>query len=103
MLIYAFLAGMFLANGVPHFVKGITGQTHMTPFKKVSPAWLNIVWAFINFYLGLLFVQLSGGHLGDVTRLDSWAWSFLAGAIILSFTAAWLFSRPNARLPWQKD
>jgi hypothetical protein len=103
MLIYAFLAGMFLVNGIPHFVKGITGQTHMTPFKRVSSAKLNIFWAFINFYFGLLFMQLSGGHLGDITRLDSFAWAFLIGAIFMAWADAWLFSKPNARFPWHKD
>jgi hypothetical protein len=103
MLIYAFLAGMFLANSLPHLVKGIAGQSHMTPFKRVSPAWLNIIWSFINIYLGLLFLQLSGGHFGDVSKLDAFAWSLLAGAIFMALADAWLFSKPNARFPWQKD
>ena len=84
-LLYAFLAGMFLTNAIPHLVKGITGQSHMTPFKRVSPAWLNIIWSFVNVYLGLLFLQMSGGHFGDLTRLDSFAWSFLAGAFFEAF------------------
>lgn len=102
-LLFAFLAGMFLTNGIPHLVKGITGQSHMTPLKRVSPAWLNIVWAFVNFYFGLLFVQLSGGRLDNLTKLDSFAWSFLIGALVIALSCAWLFSKPNARLPWQKD
>ena len=102
MLIYAFLAGMFLINGIPHLAKGITGQSHLTPFKKPSPAWLNIIWSFVNIYLGLLFVQLSGRRLGDLTKLDSFAWSFLIGALFMALADAWLFSKPNARMPWQK-
>jgi len=101
MLIYAFLSGMFLTNCIPHLIKGVSGQTHMTPFLRVSPAWLNIVWAFINVYLGLLFLQLSGRHLGDLTMLDSFAWSFLIGALFMGLADAWLFSKPNARFPWQ--
>lgn len=102
-LLYAFLAGMFLTNAIPHLVKGIAGQSHMTPFKRVSPAWLNVVWAFVNIYLGLLFLQMSGGHLGDLTKLDSFAWSFLVGALFMGLSDAWLFSKPNAKLPWHKD
>ncbi len=57
-MFYAFLAGAFLANCLPHLVKGISGQTHMTPFKRVSPASLNIIWAFVNIYLVLLFLNM---------------------------------------------
>ncbi|MDP2585716.1 MAG: hypothetical protein Q8P29_02435 [Candidatus Levybacteria bacterium] len=103
MLIYAFLAGLFLTNSIPHLIKGISGQTHMTPFKRVSPAWLNIIWSFINIYLGLLFLQMSGGHLGDIINLDSFAWSFLIGALFIALADANLFSKPDARLPWHKD
>lgn len=101
--LYAFLAGMFLTNAIPHLVKGIAGQSHMTPFKRVSPAWLNVVWSFVNIYLGLLFMQVSEGRLGDLTKLDSFAWSFLIGALFMALSDAWLFSKPNAHLPWQKD
>lgn len=37
-LLAFFLAGLFLINGVPHFVQGICGKPHMTPFARVSPA-----------------------------------------------------------------
>jgi hypothetical protein len=29
-----FFAGAFLANAVPHFVKGVTGEAFPTPFAK---------------------------------------------------------------------
>jgi len=103
MLIYAFLAGLFLTNSLPHLVKGITGQSHMTPFKRVSPAWLNIIWSFINIYLGLLFLQLSGGHFGDLSKLNSFAWSFLIGALFIAWADARMFSNPKAGFPWFKD
>lgn len=102
-MFYAFLAGSFWANSIPHLIKGVSGQTHMTPFKRVSPAWLNVVWAFVNIYLGLLFLQMSGGNLNDLIKLDSFAWSFLVGALFMGLSDAWLFSKPNARLPWHKD
>lgn len=102
MLVYGFLAGMFLINGIPHLVKGISGQTHMTPFNKVSSAGVNIIWAFVNIYFGLLFLQMSGGRLGDLTKLDSFAWSFLIGSLFMALADAWLFSKPDAHMPWQK-
>jgi len=29
-----FLSGMFLANGVPHFVQGVSGAPFQSPFAK---------------------------------------------------------------------
>ncbi|MEK7534105.1 MAG: hypothetical protein AAB600_02095 [Patescibacteria group bacterium] len=102
-LLYAFLAGLFLANGVPHFVKGITGQTHMTPFKRVSSASLNVIWGFVNFLIGFFFMNLSGESFRAIASLDSFSWSFMFGVVFMALSDAWLFSKPNARLPWQKD
>lgn len=102
-MLQAFFAGLFLANGIPHFVKGITGQTHMTPFKRVSSPYLNLFWGFGNFVLGFLvlgfnpetgFLNLPG---------DSQFWVFIAGAFVISMMDAQLFSKPGARLPWHKD
>ena len=98
-----FLAGMFLFNGIPHFVRGITGEKHMTPFKRVSSAHLNVFWAFINFVLGFLILGFD-----PVTRAPKWPtginfWVFLAGGFVLALTCAQLWSNPDARLPWHKD
>jgi hypothetical protein len=48
-----FLAGFFGANAVPHYVKGVTGEKHMTPFAKPSSASVNIVWGTANFFAAL--------------------------------------------------
>lgn len=102
-MLQALFAGMFFANGVPHLVKGITGETHMTPFKRVSSPSLNVVWGFVNFVLGFLILGMNSvtGVVNIPTGTNLWA--FVAGAFVLAMTAAWLFSRPNARLPWHKD
>ena len=101
--IYPLLAGFFITNGVPHFIKGITGQTHMTPFLRVSPAWLNIVWAFVNFVIGLWILKVSGMKFGELTSFNTHSIAFLIGVFAMGLSAAWLFSKPNARLPWHKD
>ncbi|HUD11820.1 MAG TPA: hypothetical protein VMS08_05385 [Candidatus Saccharimonadia bacterium] len=49
--VFFFLAALFGANGVPHFVKGITGERHMSPFGKPSSAMVNVVWGAANFYM----------------------------------------------------
>lgn len=46
-----FLFGLIAANGVPHFIKGVTGEMHMTPFGRPSPAVVNALWGTANFYL----------------------------------------------------
>ena len=98
-IIGVFFAGLFGFNAIPHLIKGITGQTHMTPFKRVSSAYLNVLWAFVNlatasFLVGFdPTVNLSGLNLGV----------FLLGGFAASMADAQLFSNPNARLPWQKD
>lgn len=102
-MVRAFFGGLFLINGVPHFVKGITGQTHMTPFKRVSSPYLNVVWGFLNFILGLLLLGFSSvGSLNFPTRGEG-LWAFILGAFFISMMDAQLFSKPDARLPWHKD
>ncbi len=52
-----FVSGLFLANGVPHFVQGISGHWFQTPFAtprgvgESSPV-VNVVWGFANFVVG---------------------------------------------------
>ena len=52
-----FVAGLLLANGVPHFVQGISGRWFPTPF--ASPAGVgdsspvvNVLWGFLNLAVG---------------------------------------------------
>src|ERR1700727_2341370 len=57
-----FVAGLFLANGVPHFVQGISGAWFQSPFAsppgigESSPV-VNVLWGFLNLAVGfaLLF------------------------------------------------
>jgi hypothetical protein len=52
-----FVSGLLLANGVPHFVQGISGQWFQSPFAsppavgKSSPV-LNVLWGFGNLAAG---------------------------------------------------
>lgn len=107
-LLWYFLAGFCIWNSIPHLVKGITGQTHMTPFKRVSSPMLNIVWSFVNFIFGLFFLGLVGGSNmfawpWEVNLMGMNMWAFLLGALAVSLSAAKLFGGPNPRLPWHKD
>lgn len=58
-ILIGFFAGTIATNGIPHFVKGITGQRHMTPFGQPSSALANVVWGWMNFVVaGSIWSQL---------------------------------------------
>ncbi len=98
-ILLTFFAGAFAFNAIPHLVKGISGQTHMTPFKRVSSPMLNIFWAFCNIFLAVILLNL---NLSSVLMQDKLI-TFLFGGLFMAAADAWLFGRPNARLPWHKD
>jgi hypothetical protein len=47
---------------VPHFVKGVTGERHMTPFGKPSSAPVNVLWGGANFYFASLLWHWAMGR-----------------------------------------
>lgn len=107
-LLWYFLAGFCAVNAIPHIVKGVTGQTHMTPFKRVSSPMLNVVWGFTNAIFGLFLLGLASGNGGltppwGANLSDTNLLTFLVGGFMCALTAAWLFGNPNARLPWHRD
>jgi hypothetical protein len=66
-----FFAGIFLANVVPHFVHGISGNPFPTPFahppgKGLSSPTANVVWALVNLVAGFVLFRVgrvsSGGN-----------------------------------------
>jgi len=70
-----FVAGVFLANAVPHFVNGISGRAFQSPFAsppgvgESSPI-VNVLWGFANLVVGYLL--LTGvGHISLGPSLDA--------------------------------
>ena len=64
--IACFFAGMFLANVVPHFVHGISGDRFPTPFahppgKGLSSPTVNVVWALFNLVVGYILFRVGKG------------------------------------------
>ncbi len=58
----AFFAGAFLANAVPHYVKGVCGDAFPTPFAKppgigLSSPVVNVWWALFNLVVGVLLFR----------------------------------------------
>lgn len=80
-----FFAGAFLANFVPHFAHGISGDRFPTPFahppgKGLSSPTVNVFWAFLNL--------VAGGELFKVGHVSTGAFAttvvFLLGALAIS-------------------
>ncbi|MBI4619413.1 MAG: hypothetical protein HY739_04515 [Desulfobacterales bacterium] len=98
-LIGFFFAAIFYFNGIPHFIQGICGKTHMTPFARKSRPLTNVIWGLINFAVGEVIMHLS--------KTDTWEPSqivaFWLGAIVISVYLSIFWSNPEARLPWHKD
>ena len=60
----AFFAGMFLANFIPHFVQGISGNAFPSPFgnppgRGSSSATSNVLWGVLNLVIGYLLYRAS--------------------------------------------
>jgi len=88
-----FVAGMFLANAVPHFVNGISGSPFQSPFAtppgvgESSPV-VNVLWGFGNMVVGYLLLTA----VGDYRFGPSWdALVVGLGALCTALGLAWHF------------
>ena len=96
---YAFLAylfaGAFLANGIPHFIHGISGKKFPTPFAKPmakgksSPV-LNVIWGVVNFLIGYALVCGAGQFQFGFTLATS---MLILGGIVMSVVLALILGR----------
>jgi hypothetical protein len=92
----AFFAGVFLANAIPHFVQGVSGNKFPTPFAKppgqgLSSPLVNVLWGLLNAVIGaILFIH---GHISEETTLP-WV-AFFAGAAIISVLLAIRFAKKD--------
>jgi hypothetical protein len=80
-----FFAGAFLANAVPHFTHGISGDKFPTPFAKppgkgLSSSLTNVLWALLNLVIGFLLY-----NAGNISTAQPLTWIlFFAGATAMS-------------------
>jgi hypothetical protein len=61
--IACFFAGMFIANTVPHFIHGVSGDQFPTPFstppgKGPSSPTVNVFWALFNLIVGYILIRV---------------------------------------------
>lgn len=64
LYVFSALAGLIGANGVPHFVKGVSGQKHQTPFGQPSSSVVNAFWGWLNLVVagGLFYYSKFHAH-----------------------------------------
>ncbi len=97
-LVGFFASGLLLVNGIPHFIQGICGKTHMTPFNRVSKPVTNVVWGLVNFGAGELilhWLQVSPWQMPEKV-------AFWLGVVATSIYLSIFWSNPDARLPWHR-
>jgi hypothetical protein len=95
--IACFLAGMFLANAVPHFVHGISGERFPTPFahprgRGLSSPTVNVVWALFNLVAGYTLFRVGRVWSGG----DSAVVIFFAGISAISTMLSVRFAKKQS-------
>jgi len=89
-LVTLFLSGMFFANGVPHFVHGISGEAFHNPFlhrfvPSVPSPLFNVVWGLLSFGLAIALGSRSDGLAwGLHAHGIAWGAGFVFAAVGLS-------------------
>ena len=96
--IACFFAGAFLANVVPHFVHGISGDPFPTPFanppgKGLSSSTVNVLWSLVNLVVGYLLFR--HGHVSSGSTASLLL--FLAGIAALSLPMSVRFRHKHSR------
>jgi hypothetical protein len=94
--IACFFAGMFLANAVPHFVHGISGDRFPTPFahppgKGLSSPTVNVLWALFNLVVGYILFRV-----GKVWHGNDSVIVFFAGIVAISLMLSVQFVKKHA-------
>jgi len=86
----AFFAGAFLANVIPHFIHGISGDAFPTPFssppgKGLSSPTVNVLWACLNLVAGYILFIVSKTSAKNKLSLLVLFLGILAMSVMLSF------------------
>ena len=84
-LLAYFVAGLFLANSIPHLVNGMSGQPFQSPFasppgKGLSSSTVNVLWGMYNVMAGYLLVCRLGRS--DLRRTSHVFWLGLGALLI---------------------
>src|SRR6201993_766835 len=94
-LLSYFFAGAFLGNAVPHFVRGMMGESFQSPFAKppgegLSSSTVNVLWGLFNLAVGYVLVCRVGAF--DLKKTQHVA-VLGAGVVLISLVCARTFGR----------
>jgi hypothetical protein len=90
-LIWYFLIGSLLGNGVPHFAFGAAGKVFRSPFGQKSAPRVNVLWGISNFLLatiisvGLIVFNLYDSYSLVALLLGFWLMMLVFGTRIKKF------------------
>ncbi len=96
-----FVAGAFLANGVPHFVQGICGNKFQTPFARPrgvgeSSALVNVIWGWFNVLVGGVLLRI---FLPPLPPPPSISLTTMAGVLVMAIFLSRHFGRVRNNAP----
>ena len=91
--IACFFAGAFIANTIPHFVNGVSGNAFPTPYanppgKGLSLPYINMLWALFNLVVGYLLYR--GGKVSNKNIISIIL--FFIGFALMSILASITFA-----------
>ena len=80
-----FFAGLFIANTVPHFVHGVSGDSFPSPFstppgKGLSSPLTNVLWGLGNLLIG--YILFRAGKISQTNKRSLLV--FFAGVVSMS-------------------
>jgi hypothetical protein len=87
-----FFGGAFIANFVPHFVNGISGNAFQSPFASppgqgLSSSTVNVLWGMLNLLVGYLLISRVGRFDHKrATHFLLFALGFVLMAVMLACT-----------------
>jgi hypothetical protein len=88
-----FFAGLFLANTIPHFVHGVSGDPFPSPFanppgKGLSSPLVNVLWGLANLVVGYILARTGRVFKSNVIALII----FFVGVALISIQLAVVFA-----------
>ena len=91
-----FFAGAFLANAVPHFVHGVSGDKFPSPFSKppgqgLSSPVINVLWGLFNLIVGFILTRSGKLQASEAIAMTI----FFAGAIAMSLMLSINFQKKD--------
>jgi len=78
------LSGLIVTAGVPHFIKGITGEKFQTPFGNPSSAVINVIFGWLCFVIAAVVLHFGNPRLHEYRALGSFGIGVLVVALLMA-------------------